>query len=104
MYYQFIHLNVECRVAIECKEWSRPVSVKEVRDFVYKIHDVGMGNMIGLMISKCGYQDGSQKVADANGIKLLQSTDLPTISEILAASIKKVFYQAANALGTHFGQ
>jgi len=102
VYYQFMHLNIECRVAIECKEWDRPVSVKEVRDFVYKIHDVGMGNMIGLMISKCGYQDGSQKVADANGIKLLQSKDLPTINEILLASIKKGFLPNSKCVGDPF--
>lgn len=102
VYYQFMHLNVECRVAIECKEWNKPVSVKEVRDFAYKIHDVGMGNMIGLMISKCGYQAGSQKVADANGIKLLQSIDLPTINEILAASIKKGFLPSSQCVGDPF--
>lgn len=102
VYYQFMHLNVECRVAIECKEWDKPVSVKEVRDFVYKIHDVGMGNMIGLMISKSGYQDGSQKVVDVNGIKLLQTADLPTINEILAASIKKGFLPSSQCVGDPF--
>ena len=40
VYYQFTHLNIECRVAIECKDWKNKVSIKEIRDFSTKLQDV----------------------------------------------------------------
>lgn len=102
VFYQFSHLNIECKVAIECKDWKEPVPVKEVRDFVAKIEDVGMGQMIGVMVSKNGYQDGAQKFAEANGIKLLKENDLPSIPQLLAGIIQKGFLPTDKCMGEPF--
>lgn len=102
VFYEFVHLNIECKVVIECKDWQQPVSVGEVRDFVAKINDVGIGQFIGVMISKNGYQDGAQKYAEANGIKLLKENDLPSIPQLLAGIIKKAFLPTEKIIGEPF--
>ncbi len=89
VYYEFKHLNLTCKVVIECKDWANPVSVKEVRDFHYKISDVGDAQIIGAMVSKSGYQQGAKEVADSAGIKLLTIDDLPSITTLLASSLQK---------------
>lgn len=102
VFYQFAHLNMECKVVMECKDWQDPVSVKEVRDFVAKIEDVGMGQFVGVMVSKNGYQDGAEKFAQANGIKLLKESDLPTIPQLLAGIIQKAFLPTEKCIGEPF--
>lgn len=102
VYYQFTHLNIDCRVAIECKDWENRVSIKEIRDFSTKLHDVGMGNMIGVMISQVGYQDGTQKFAESNGIKLMTVDDLPSIVDIVSGALKKGFLPDEKVQGEPF--
>lgn len=102
IFYQFQHLNIECKVVIECKDWKTNVSIAEVRDFVSKIKDIGMGQVIGIMISKKGYQDGAKKYAEANGIKLLREDDLPTIPQLLSGVIQKGFLPTEKCIGEPF--
>lgn len=102
VFYQFAHLNMECKVVMECKDWQQPVSIKEVRDFVAKIEDVGMGQYIGVMISKNGYQDGAQKYAGANGIKLLKESELPSIPQLMVGIIQKAFLPSEKCVGEPF--
>ena len=48
VFYEFSHLNLTCKVAIECKDWSSPVSVGEVRNFCRKIESIDFCKIIGL--------------------------------------------------------
>ncbi|CYV15051.1 hypothetical protein HO944_08010 [Streptococcus suis] len=102
VYYQFSHLNVECRVAIECKDWNNKVSIKEIRDFATKLSDVGLGNIIGIMISKVGFQEGTRIFADSYGIKLITEDELPTIADIVAGVLKKAFLPDEKIQGEPF--
>lgn len=69
--YEYEHLGSIFRVAIECKDWNKPVNVASLRDFYYKLRNVGGLNSI--FISKDSYfQDGAKKVAIFNGIKIMQ--------------------------------
>lgn len=102
IYYQFSHLNVECRVVIECKDWENPVSIKEVRDFFTKLSDVGLGNIIGIMISKVGFQEGARIFAASNGIKLMIEEEMPTIIDIVSGVVKKGLLPDENAKGEPF--
>lgn len=102
VYYQFSHLNVECRVAIECKDWKNKVSIKEIRDFATKLSDVGLGNIIGIMISKVGFQEGTKTFADSYGIKLMTGDELPTITDIVAGILKKAFLPDGKIQGEPF--
>lgn len=102
IYYEFQHLNTTVRVVIECKDWKSPVTIKEIRDFAAKIEDVGMGNMIGIVISKAGYQDGAKKFASSSGIQLLNIDDLPTLPEIVAGILQKTCLPNEEAIGEPF--
>lgn len=102
VFYQFKHLNIECKVAIECKDWKNPVSIGEVRDFASKIEDVGMGQFLGVMVSKNGYQEGAETFAKSKGITLLTEKQLPSISQLLAGVIQKAFLPNRNTKGQPF--
>ncbi|WP_438838870.1 restriction endonuclease [Streptococcus pluranimalium] len=102
VYYQFSHLNIDCRVAIECKDWKSKVSVKEIRDFATKLSDVGLGNIIGIMISKVGFQEGTKTFADSYGIKLMTEDELPTIADIVSGVFKKGFLPDEKIQGEPF--
>lgn len=102
VFYQFAHLNMECKVVIECKDWQQPVSIKEVRNFVAKIDDVGIGQYIGVMISKNGYQEGAQKYAETSGIKLLKESELPSIPQLLVGVMQKAFLPSEKCVGEPF--
>lgn len=102
VYYEFRHLNLNCKVVIECKEWEKPVDVGEVRSFAEKINDIGYCQVIGVMISKNGYQSGAKKVADIKGIKLLTVDDLPSLVDIIAGIIKKGFLPDESEVGDPF--
>ena len=82
VYYDFWHLNILFRVAIECKEWNRPVGKGSVQEFWSKIDD--LENIAGVMISKNGYQKGAILFAKAKGILLMTLDDLPSLTDIIA--------------------
>lgn len=100
IYYEFYHLNIKHKVAIECKNHKKPVSSKEVRDFIYKIKDIG--NTIGVMISKNGYQTGAEQIANYDYIKLMTIDELPSFFEILSMQISDVFLPDQNVIGMPF--
>lgn len=102
VFYQFKHLNIECKVAIECKDWKNPVSIGQVRDFASKIEDVGMGQFLGVMISKNGYQEGAEIFAKSKGITLLTEKQLPSIPQLLEGVIQKAFLPNRNTKGQPF--
>ncbi|MBD5528594.1 MAG: restriction endonuclease [Lachnospiraceae bacterium] len=102
VFYQFTHLNIECKVAIECKDWKSAVPVGQVRDFASKIEDVGMGQFLGVMVSKNGYQEGAETYAHSKGITLLTEKQLPSIPQLLAGIIQKAFLPNRNTIGQPF--
>src|SRR5260221_3151598 len=55
-------------VAIECRRYDRPVSIKDMDAFVGFLEDVGANK--GVMISHSGYTEGASKRADGAGIEL----------------------------------
>ncbi|WP_369298774.1 restriction endonuclease [uncultured Neglectibacter sp.] len=73
--YSFEHLGVNYRVAIECKNWEKPINVGELRNFCYKLEHIG--NINGIFISaQSEFQDGAEKVSNFNGIKLVKYDEL----------------------------
>lgn len=100
VYYEFEHLNLTYRVAIECKDWKTPVTAKEVRDFYGKIKI--LNNVAGVMISASGYQSGAKDWASKLGIILMDKDELPSFNEILARKFEKVFLPDERALGEPF--
>lgn len=68
IYWEFKQVGEIHKIAIECKNYNKPVSIAKVRDFNSVINDIG--NIKGIMVTKQGFQKGAQKFADFNGISL----------------------------------
>lgn len=100
VYYEFQHLNIKHRIAIECKEWNTPVTKGEVGEFVAKLND--LNNISGVMVAKSGYQSGASQFAEANGIQLMEEKDLPSFTDIIAGVVKKAFLPDKKVKGDPF--
>ncbi len=100
VYYEFQHLNMRHCIAIECKDWNTPVTKGEVGEFLSKLND--LNNISGMIVAKSGYQEGAKQFAEANGIYLMETRDLPSFSEIVAGVIKKAFLPDEATQGAPF--
>ena len=68
VYWEFTIGGITQRVAIECKNYNKTVSIGKVRDFYGVLHDVG--NITGIFVTKIGYQSGAKLYADYYGIEI----------------------------------
>ncbi len=69
VYWEYIIAGVNNKVAIECKNYNREISIGKVRDFHSVLSDVR--NVNGIMVTKVGYQKGAKEYAEKYGIKLI---------------------------------
>ncbi len=72
VYWEVELMRKKHRVAIECKNYLREVSVGKVRDFFGALYDIGKidGEINGILITKVGYQSGAKQFAAHYGISL----------------------------------
>lgn len=68
VYWEYELAGVNYKVAIECKNYNKPVSVGKVRDFYGVLSD--LNNVNGIMVTKVGYQKGAKEFAAHYGINL----------------------------------
>lgn len=68
VYWEYEYAEVKHKVAIECKNYNKAVSIDKVRDFYGVLSD--LNNVAGIMVTKIGYQEGAKKYADTYGINL----------------------------------
>lgn len=68
VYWEYELAEVNHKVAIECKNYNKPVSVGKVRDFYGVLSD--LNNVNGIMVTKVGYQKGAKEFAAHYGINL----------------------------------
>ena len=61
VYYEFTKANIKHRVAIECKNWEKPVDRKEVAYFESYINH--LRNITGVIVSKNGFTSGAKEYA-----------------------------------------
>lgn len=78
VYWEFEMMGVKHCVAIECKNYSREVSVGKLRDFYGVLQDIG--NVKGIFVTKVGYQRGAKKFANHHGI-VLKELRFPTAKD-----------------------
>lgn len=100
IYYEFTKANVKHRVAIECKNHSRPVDKGSVGEFKSKIQDVD--NLMGIMVSSSGYQSGASIYANGTGILLMTLDDLPSFTQVIAMQFKHALLPESNVIGQPF--
>jgi len=58
-------------VLVECKAYSRPVSVDDILEFGSRIEDIAAHK--GILVSTSGYTSGARKVAMGKGIALVRA-------------------------------
>ena len=68
VYWEYNVAGILHKVAIECKNYNRPVSIGHVRDFYGVLSDLKGVN--GIMVTKVGYQNGAKEFANTYGINL----------------------------------
>jgi hypothetical protein len=100
VYYEFKRAGISHRVAIECKDWTNPVSKGQVQEFESKVRDIG--NVVGLMVSRVGYQSGALDLAKFYGIMALQFDELPSFPALMAERITTVAIPDEDAVGEPF--
>jgi hypothetical protein len=88
VYYEFSRAGVNHRVAIECRDKSRPLDKDAVMAFRSKVSDIP--GLQGLMVSAKGYQSGAKKFAKDNGIIALTMDELPGVGSLLAIRLENV--------------
>lgn len=74
VYWKYQVAGIEHKVAIECKNYTKRISIGQVRDFYSVINDIG--GTIGIMVTKTGFQKGALTFAEANGISLVVLREL----------------------------
>ncbi len=77
------------KVAIECKNQRKPVSLEQIDAFVGKLQDVGIPSHLGIYVSVNGYTGGAVERARKAGIGTLVLTGLT--KNRLSAEVTKAF-------------
>jgi len=88
VYYEFSKAGIRHRVAIECKDWAKPVSKGQIQEFESKLRDIG--NITGVVVSRSGYQSGAEGFAKYHDILPLKFEDLPSFNILLAERLRTV--------------
>ena len=70
VYWEFEVGGIKNRTAIECKNYSKPVPIGKVRDFKGVLDDLNC--VMGVMVTKVGYQEGAKRYANEWGITLME--------------------------------
>lgn len=68
IFWEFKTAGVKYRIVLECKDYQTPVPLEKIDSFYSKISDIG--DAIGVLVSKNGYQSGSIELARKYGIQL----------------------------------
>jgi hypothetical protein len=100
VYYEFSKAGVNHRVAIECRDKSRPLVKDAVMAFHSKVSDIP--GLLGLMVSAKGYQSGAKKFAIDNGIIALTMDELPGVGALLAMRLENVTCPTRDSVGEPF--
>lgn len=68
VYWEFLIGGIIHKVAVECKDYTKTVSVGRIRDFAAALDDIG--GIKGIFLTTVGYQAGAKKFAIGKGIAL----------------------------------
>jgi hypothetical protein len=68
VYWEFKQADITHRVLIECKNFGSNINLEKARNFFGVLHDIG--NCVGIMVTKKGYQSGAAAFCKHYGISL----------------------------------
>lgn len=100
MFYEFEKAGLQHRVAVECKYHEKPIGRNYLSEFAARVADVG--NTIGVIISKSGFQSGVFELAKYYGIELITPEKLPTFPELLRKRLITVALPKEDYIGEPF--
>lgn len=83
VYWEYEFAGIKNKVAIECKDYSKPLAIGKVRDFYGVLED--LKDVKGIIVAANGFQKGAKDFAKAYGINLKEltlSNESPVIAEI----------------------
>ena len=85
VYWEYEIAGVLHKVAVECKNYNKPIPISKVRDFYGVLSD--LDNVSGIMVTKIGYQEGAKKIGSHYGISL-KELRTPNQGEAIVAEVK----------------
>ena len=88
VYYEFERAGILHKVIIECKDWKAPVKREMINALESKVRDIP--GVIGVIISRNGYQSGAINFARKKGILVLTSEELPSLGFLIGERLKTV--------------
>lgn len=69
VYWEYNFAGINHKVAIECKNYNKQLSIGIIRNFYGVLKDIG--NVNGIIVTKVGYQKGAKEFAEYYGINLI---------------------------------
>lgn len=99
VFYEFELNNIKHMVIIECKDYRGKVEKGKVQSFKSVIED--LGNCIGIMVSRNGFQSGAIEYARHYDIELLSGGELPLLSKVMVKKLE-VLLPNENSVGEPF--
>lgn len=100
VYYEFDLAGVRHRVAMECKDTSRPVERNDVLAFSQKLQE--MPSTIGIFISSNGFQSGAETFLEQKGILHFDSTTGPSMTDAIVAILVAAALPCEASIGQPF--
>ena len=85
VYWEYEIAGVLHKVAVECKNYNKPIPISKVRDFYGVLSD--LDNVSGIMVTKIGYQEGAKKMGSHYGI-CLKELRTPNQGEAIVAEVR----------------
>ncbi len=88
VYWDFTRAGIRHRVAIECKDHQKPIDKGYIQEFHAKLNDIG--NVVGLVVAKNGYQEGAEIYAKHYNIETITIDQLPHMGQLLGLRLSVV--------------
>lgn len=79
VYWEFELAGRTYSTLVEVKDWATPVKLEQLRNFKAVMDDLP-GHPNGIFVSRCGFQSGAKKYAQAHGISLIQLSESSTFT------------------------
>lgn len=100
LFYEFEKSGIKHQVGVECKNTNRPIERAEIQIFVDTLNN--FRNILGIFVSKRGFQSGAKEYGKKHGLILMDDDDLPTFPQMLADRMKTVALSDEYYIGEPF--